>query len=107
MGWASTAADMMSRAHCALAMHAVCPAPHVCVVRFTCTDAMHAAGQMVAKTLVRKGFAVHALDHQADLQLHMHCAKCEMSWQGHGRSEGDRCHVERFQHFVDDVSHLL
>jgi len=42
--------------------------------------------EMVAETLTNAGFAVHALDHQ-----------------GHGRSEGDRCHVEKFQHYVDDA----
>jgi len=45
--------------------------------------------EMVAQTLVNRGFAVSALDHQ-----------------GHGRSEGDRAYAEQFQHLVDDVLHM-
>lgn len=37
--------------------------------------------------LVKEGYEVYGMDHQ-----------------GHGLSEGDRCFVEDFDHFVDDVS---
>lgn len=40
----------------------------------------------VATRLTEMGLAVFAHDHQ-----------------GHGQSEGDRCHVERFEHYVEDV----
>jgi len=40
----------------------------------------------VAEFFIKRGFSFHALDHQ-----------------GFGRSEGIRGHVERFQHYVDDL----
>lgn len=43
----------------------------------------------IAAALNRAGFVVYALD-----------------LQGHGRSEGDRCHVVRFHHYVDDLLHF-
>ena len=27
--------------------------------------------------------------------------------QGHGKSDGDRCHVEDFQHYTDDLLHYV
>ena len=41
--------------------------------------------QMLSAVLNAQGYATFSLDHQ-----------------GHGASEGDRAHVERFQHYVDD-----
>ncbi|TML11480.1 MAG: lysophospholipase [Actinobacteria bacterium] len=40
----------------------------------------------VIEHLVPLGYAVYALDHR-----------------GHGRSDGERCHVDRFDQFVDDL----
>jgi alpha-beta hydrolase superfamily lysophospholipase len=44
----------------------------------------------LASALTADGFAVFAHDHQ-----------------GWGQSDGDRGHVERFQHFVDDLLHFV
>jgi hypothetical protein len=44
----------------------------------------------VARALNAVGFVVYGLDHQ-----------------GHGRSEGDRLHVNKFDDFVDDVMALV
>ena len=41
------------------------------------------------QALVQRGYAVYGVDHR-----------------GHGESDGLRCHVERFDHFVEDV-HLV
>ena len=41
-------------------------------------------------TMEKVGAVVFALDHQ-----------------GHGLSEGERAHVEKFQHYVDDVWHFI
>lgn len=50
--------------------------------------------EFLASSMTRLGLAVFSLDHQ-----------------GHGASEGDRCFVERFRHYVIDlagfVSHTL
>ena len=44
----------------------------------------------VAEQLVAAGYAVHALDHR-----------------GHGRSEGPRGYVDRFEHAVEDLRRLI
>jgi alpha-beta hydrolase superfamily lysophospholipase len=44
----------------------------------------------VARWFVARGAAVHAYDHR-----------------GHGRSAGPRTHVERFDHFLDDLERFL
>jgi alpha-beta hydrolase superfamily lysophospholipase len=44
----------------------------------------------MATWLARRGCAVHAYDHR-----------------GHGRSEGLRCHVDRFEQFLDDLGCVL
>jgi alpha-beta hydrolase superfamily lysophospholipase len=43
----------------------------------------------VIDQLIPLGYAVYALDHR-----------------GHGRSDGERCHVDRFDQFVDDLELL-
>ena len=43
-----------------------------------------------ARALVSRGFEVHAMDHV-----------------GHGQSEGDRAHVERFSHYARDFLHFV
>jgi acylglycerol lipase len=54
---------------------------------------VHGMGEHIARyewfasNLVKEGYEVYGMDHQ-----------------GHGLSEGDRCFVEDFDHFVDDVS---
>eukprot|EP00301_Raphidiophrys_heterophryoidea_P003168 c11442_g1_i1.p1 GENE.c11442_g1_i1~~c11442_g1_i1.p1 ORF type:complete len:372 (-),score=99.70 c11442_g1_i1:496-1611(-) len=53
---------------------------------------LHGAGEycemyeFIATRLTKEGFAVFALDVQ-----------------GHGRSEGERSHVERFNHYINDI----
>jgi acylglycerol lipase len=44
----------------------------------------------VGNWLAQRGFAVHAYDHR-----------------GHGRSEGRRCHVDRFDEYLDDLAAVL
>jgi acylglycerol lipase len=44
----------------------------------------------VGKFLAERGFAVHAYDHR-----------------GHGRSAGRRCHVDRFDEYLDDLAIVL
>jgi acylglycerol lipase len=44
----------------------------------------------VGQFLAERGFAVHAYDHR-----------------GHGRSAGRRCHVDRFDEYLDDLSIVL
>jgi alpha-beta hydrolase superfamily lysophospholipase len=44
----------------------------------------------VGRWFAERGFAVHAYDHR-----------------GHGRSEGRRCHVDRFDEYLDDLATLL
>ncbi len=44
----------------------------------------------VGQWLAERGFAVHAYDHR-----------------GHGRSAGRRCHVERFDEYLDDLTIVL
>lgn len=44
----------------------------------------------VARFLVQRGARVHAYDHQ-----------------GHGRSDGPRCHVRRFDDFLDDLERVV
>jgi alpha-beta hydrolase superfamily lysophospholipase len=44
----------------------------------------------MALWFARRGFAVHAYDHR-----------------GHGRSEGVRCHVDRFDELLDDLERIL
>lgn len=46
--------------------------------------------QHFARFFVDRGYAVYALDHS-----------------GHGRSDGDRCHIGRFSQFTDGVGLLL
>jgi acylglycerol lipase len=44
----------------------------------------------VGQWLAERGFAVHAYDHR-----------------GHGRSDGRRCHVDRFDEYLDDLAVVL
>jgi alpha-beta hydrolase superfamily lysophospholipase len=44
----------------------------------------------VGRWLAERGFATHAYDHL-----------------GHGRSSGTRCHLERFDEYLDDLAHVL
>jgi len=46
--------------------------------------------QHFARFFVHRGYAVFALDHR-----------------GHGKSDGDRCHIGRFSEFMDGVALLL
>jgi alpha-beta hydrolase superfamily lysophospholipase len=46
--------------------------------------------ERVAQWLAARGFAVHAYDHR-----------------GHGRSTGRRCHVDRFDEYLDDLAVVL
>jgi acylglycerol lipase len=46
--------------------------------------------RQVIETLVSRNYVVYAIDHR-----------------GHGESEGTRAHVERFEHYVDDLRLLV
>jgi len=47
------------------------------------------------------GYAFFSLDHQGRFKIQMHTNSLNVT-SGFGRSEGDRAHVEKFSHYVDD-----
>jgi alpha-beta hydrolase superfamily lysophospholipase len=55
------------------------------------------------------GFAEHSgrYDHLGTWLAERACAVHAYDHRGHGRSEGPRCHVDRFDEFLDDLEDLL